>query len=42
MFKVVGFATAGVIGAVLLAYALLAVVALVRWAAKKAPQGPVA
>jgi hypothetical protein len=42
MFKVVGFATAGVIGAVLLAYALLAVVALVRWAARKAPQGPVA
>jgi hypothetical protein len=42
MFKVVGFATAGVIGAVLLAYALLAVVALVRWAARKATQGPVA
>ncbi|MCX5682371.1 MAG: hypothetical protein NT049_01630, partial [Planctomycetota bacterium] len=42
MFKVVGFATAGVIGLVLLAYALLAVVALIRWVAKRAPQGPVA
>jgi hypothetical protein len=42
MFKVVGFATAAVIGAVLLAYALLAVVAFVRWAARRAPRGPVA
>ena len=42
MFKVVGFATAAVIGAVLLAYALLGVVAFVRWVAKSAPQGPVA
>ena len=42
MFKVVGFATAAVIGAVLLAYALLAVVAFVRWVAKRAPRGPVA
>ena len=42
MFKVVGFATAAVIGAVLLAYALLGLVAFVRWVAKRAPQGPVA
>ena len=40
MFKVVGFATAAVIGAILLAYALLAVVAFVRWVAKRAPRGP--
>jgi hypothetical protein len=42
MFKVVGFATAGVMAAVLLAYGLMGLVALARWAAKRAPQGPAA
>jgi len=42
MFKVVGFVTAGVIAAVLAAYALLGLVALARWAARRAPQGPAA
>ncbi len=39
MFKVVGFATAGLIAAMLLAYVLLGLAALARWVAKKAPQG---
>jgi hypothetical protein len=42
MFKVVGFVTAGVIAAVLLAYVLMGLAALARWAAKRAPQGPAA
>jgi len=42
MFKVVGFVTAGVIAAVLLAYVLMGLAALTRWAAKRAPQGPAA
>ena len=38
MFKVVGFATAGLMAAVLLAYLLTGLVALARWAARRAPQ----
>jgi hypothetical protein len=37
-FKVVGFATAGLIGAVLLVYLLTGLAALARWAAKHTPQ----
>ena len=39
MFKVVGFATAGLIAAMLLVYVLLGLATLARWAAKKAPHG---
>lgn len=39
MFKVVGFATAALIGAVLVLYLFLGLAALLRWAATKAPQG---
>jgi len=39
-FKVVGFATAGVIAALLLAYLVRGMAALARWAAAKAPAGP--
>lgn len=38
MFKVVGFATAGVMAAVLLLYLFLGLAALCRWAGKKAPR----
>lgn len=38
MFKVVGYTTAGVIAAVLVLYFFLGILALVRWAARKAPQ----
>jgi hypothetical protein len=37
-FKVVGFTTAGLIGAILLVYLLTGLTALARWAAKHAPQ----
>jgi hypothetical protein len=37
-FKVVGFTTAGLIGAVLLVYLLTGLAALARWAARQAPQ----
>jgi len=40
IFKVVGFATAGVIAAVLVLYVLLGLAALLRWAGTKAPPGP--
>jgi len=39
MFKAVGFATAALIGAVLLLYVLQGLAAFLRWAARKAPQG---
>ena len=42
MFKVVGFATAGLIAAVLTLYLFMGLAALARWASKKAPQGPTA
>jgi hypothetical protein len=38
MFKVVGFATAGVIAAVLTLYFFLGLAALLRWAGRKAPR----
>jgi hypothetical protein len=38
MFKVVGFATAGLMATVLLAYLLTGMVSLARWAARRAPQ----
>jgi hypothetical protein len=40
IFKVVGFATAGVIAAFLLAYLVRGMVGAARWAAAKAPTGP--
>ena len=40
IFKPVGFATAAVIAAVLLAYLVRGMAALARWAAEKAPAGP--
>ncbi|MBL7139953.1 MAG: hypothetical protein ISS74_03505 [Planctomycetes bacterium] len=40
MFKVVGFATAAVIAAFLLAYLVRGMVGVARWAARKAPSGP--
>lgn len=40
MFKVVGFATAGVIAAILLLYLFMGLAALLRWAGTKAPPGP--
>jgi len=39
-FKVVGFATAAVIAAFLLAYLVRGMVGVARWAARKAPPGP--
>jgi hypothetical protein len=39
MFKVVGFATAALLAAVLALYLFLGLAAFLRWASKKAPQG---